>query len=272
MAAVVIPRASRLTARWVTGIRSLSTAPRSALWMSHGQSEADLRLSGGDFSANNDALMAKVERLASPGSPTQAEFVCEKLQSIREIFVSRGNEHYEEDTTQLQHALQAVSHELSLHNVRLLTMVQATLAEENSAKPELVTAALLHDIGHLVINEADNPEYYKVDFQHEEAGNDYLKDLFPPSVTEPVRLHVQAKRYICSQDLEYHGTLSEASKRSLELQGGLMTETEAAEFISKPFAKEAVLLRQWDDLAKDVTKKTPSLEHFLTEVAKSVKL
>jgi phosphonate degradation associated HDIG domain protein len=134
----------------------------------------------------------------------------------------------------------------------------ATRALADGAHPELITAALLHDIGHLagVADDRRRP--------HEHLAAFMLDGLFPPAVTEPIRMHVDAKRYLCAIDPLYWSGLSEASRRSLEWQGGPFTPEEAADFITMPYAEDAVRLRQWDDAAKVPGASTYSLDHFLT--------
>jgi predicted HD phosphohydrolase len=85
-------------------------------------------------------------------------------------------------------------------------------------------------------------------------------------VTEPIRLHVDAKRYLCATDDAYNDGLSAASVRSLRLQGGPFRAAEAEEFIARPYAREAVRIRRWDDLAKDPERQTPPLDHYMTHV------
>lgn len=81
---------------------------------------------------------------------------------------------------------------------------------------------------------------------------------------EPVRLHVEAKKYLCAVDSDYWESLSSASKQSLEWQGGIFSEAEAEKFIAQPYASQAVRLRHWDDLAKVVDLSTPDLDHFFS--------
>lgn len=162
------------------------------------------------------------------------------------LFESRGQSQYGgEAVTQLEHALQA-----------------ATLAEAEQASDALIAAALLHDVGHLLHDLPDDAPDVGIDDHHENSGYQYLQQLFPPAVTEPVRLHVPAKRYMCATDPDYFKTLSEPSVISLELQGGPMSPAEVEEFEGHPHAKAAVRLRRWDDLAKDPEMSTPPLLHF----------
>jgi predicted HD phosphohydrolase len=96
----------------------------------------------------------------------------------------------------------------------------------------------------------------------------FLRGLFPDAVLEPIRLHVDAKRYLCQANPAYHARLSEDSRRSLVLQGGVFGADQAAAFLARPGAKDAVLLRQWDDLAKQAGLATPPLTHFLERAAR----
>jgi predicted HD phosphohydrolase len=113
----------------------------------------------------------------------------------------------------------------------------------------LITAALLHDYGHIAYGQPIAPET-GIDDKHEIIGADALSNLgFPQSITEPIRLHVQAKRYLCTVDSKY--PLSEGSKLSLQLQGGLMSKTELVEFQNNLFFEHALLLRYADDSGKD---------------------
>jgi gamma-butyrobetaine dioxygenase len=139
-------------------------------------------------------------------------------------------------------------------------MLQAgRLAEVAGAKPSLIAAALLHDVGHLIA-----PTSEDADARHQETGADWLAALgFPPGVTEPVRLHVAAKRYLCAVEPRYMQGLSPASRRSLALQGGPMTAVEAEGFGQLVYAQDAVAVRRWDEAAKDPEAPTPDLEHFL---------
>jgi gamma-butyrobetaine dioxygenase len=134
-------------------------------------------------------------------------------------------------------------------------MLQAgALAEATGAQDALVAAALLHDIGHL-LGEADED-------RHGEAGARWLSQWFGDAVTEPVRLHVPAKRYLCAADGGYFGLLSPESVHTLWRQGGPMTAAEAAAFEALPHARDAVAVRRWDDQAKDPAVTPPRFAHF----------
>lgn len=141
---------------------------------------------------------------------------------------------YDEDVTELDHALQA-----------------AALARADGAPDHLIAAALLHDVGHLVSD--DNvglDEELTEDFHHERVGARYLTRWFGPEVTAPVALHVAAKRYLCAVDAGYFDALSASSVRSLDLQGGPMSDAAALAFERLPHYREATLVRRWDDRAK----------------------
>jgi gamma-butyrobetaine dioxygenase len=127
------------------------------------------------------------------------------------------------------------------------------LAEAAGAPAPLVAAALLHDIGHL---------RSATDARHGPVGAQWLGQWFGPAVTEPVRLHVAAKRYLCAVEPGYLGLLSAESVRTLALQGGPMTPEQAAAFGTLPCAHDAVAVRRWDDQAKDPAVTAPAFAHF----------
>ena len=127
------------------------------------------------------------------------------------------------------------------------------LAEAAGASAPLVAAALLHDVGHL---------RQETDDRHGDAGARWLSQWFGEAVTEPVRLHVAAKRYLCAAEPGYFGRLSPESVRTLALQGGPMTPEQAAAFEALPFARDAVAVRRWDDEAKDPAVTPPAFAHF----------
>jgi gamma-butyrobetaine dioxygenase len=137
-------------------------------------------------------------------------------------------------------------------------MLQAgALAEAAGAEGALVAAALLHDIGHLLGEDEDEDED-----RHGQAGANWLSQWFGAAVTEPVRLHVPAKRYLCAVDAGYFGLLSAESVRTLSLQGGPMTAAEVTAFESLPHARDPVAVRRWDDHAKDPAVSPPRFAHF----------
>ena len=127
------------------------------------------------------------------------------------------------------------------------------LAEAAGADAPLTAAALLHDVGHL---------RSETDSRHGDAGARWLSRWFGAEVTEPVRLHVAAKRYLCAAEPGYFGLLSPESVRTLALQGGPMTREQAAAFEALPYARDALAVRRWDDEAKDPSVTSPAFAHF----------
>ncbi len=146
----------------------------------------------------------------------------------------------------------------------------AALAEQAQATDELVAAALLHDIGHFGtdfpwqrrFSEHRQMLKRRVDRHHEEAGARLLQPYFGPEITEPIRLHVAAKRYLCAVEPQYLGKLSATTRHTLGLQGGPMTASEVAEFEAASYASQAVSLRRWDEQATVPGRKTPAGEHY----------
>lgn len=134
-------------------------------------------------------------------------------------------------------------------------------AERANAGDALVTAALLHDIGHFV--EPAGRLSGDIDDLHEMRAVPFLAPAFGPAVTEPIRLHVQAKRYLVALDAEHAGRLPVAALRSLRLQGGAMGVDECRVFERLPYALDAVALRRWDDRAHQPGRRTPPLAHYL---------
>jgi len=138
----------------------------------------------------------------------------------------------------------------------------AAAAEAEGADADLVAAALLHDVGHLLHDGPEDAAEHGLDNEHEEVGFRFLAAHFPPAVVEPVRLHVAAKRYLCAVDPAYRDVLSPASLLSLELQGGPMSEAEVADFAGSPHCDAACRLRRWDDAGKDPRAAVAPLEHY----------
>ena len=139
----------------------------------------------------------------------------------------------------------------------------ATAAERDGAPASLIAAALLHDIG-LFTDELVEPRVdQRIDGGHEAAGGRFLEPHFGPYVTEPVRLHVAAKRYLCAVETDYVGGLTPASLKTLALQGGPMSPEAAEGFAATPYADAAVALRRWDDQGKVAGLLTPRLDHYL---------
>jgi phosphonate degradation associated HDIG domain protein len=180
------------------------------------------------------------------------------LDDIEDLFAAKGDRMYAgEPVTQLQHALQS-----------------GHLAEQAGASDELIVASFLHDIGHLINDQGETPTLRGVDDRHEHVALPFLRDLFGPAVLQPIRLHVDAKRYLCARGdgaiagAEYWAALSIDSKRSLELQGGIFSEGQAAAFRAEPFSQDGVRLRLWDDRAKLRDAQTPPLSHYLALAAR----
>lgn len=166
------------------------------------------------------------------------------------IFGSRAESAYfGEAVSQLEHALQS-----------------AWLAEQSGAPVSLVVAALLHDIGHLLHVLPEQIADTGVDAGHDAVGEAWLSQRFGAEVTEPVRLHVAAKRYLCAVEKDYRERLSAASVQSLMLQGGPMTAEEIRAFEANPFYREAVQLRRWDDAAKTPGTEVPPLESYRSRI------
>jgi predicted HD phosphohydrolase len=147
----------------------------------------------------------------------------------------------------------------------------AFFAEQNGAKPTLIAAAVLHDYGHLIHGLDEDIADHGVDGQHEEIGAEHLAQFFVPAVTEPARLHVAAKRYLCAVDPAYYASLSEASVQSLALQGGPFTPEEALAFERHPFFQDAIELRRYDEMGKEPEMQTPGLEHYRPYLEASLK-
>lgn len=173
---------------------------------------------------------------------------------IIELFRRAGDSQYgHEAVSQREHALQA-----------------AHLAERSGADASLITAALLHDLGHLLHHLPDDAPERGIDDRHERLAAGWLARRFGPAVVEPVRLHVAAKRFLCTVEPKYRDRLSVPSLRSYELQGGPMTPAEVAEFRAHPQHQAALALRRWDDEAKVPQLPAPPLEHFAAYIEQAL--
>lgn len=180
----------------------------------------------------------------------------EVVDALFDLYAERGGTRYDGAVTQTEHALQS-----------------AALAESDGADDALVAAALLHDIGHLLVDEhAGRPGFLTADEEHERVGAAVLARWFPVEVTGPIALHVPAKRYLVATDPGYSATLSEASVRSLAVQGGPMSNAEAATFAQRRHADAACRLRRWDDRAKTAGRSTPVFEHYRPVVRRLVRI
>ena len=169
-----------------------------------------------------------------------------RVDEILTVYIDKGSSAYGgERINQLEHALQT-----------------AMLAEQDGADTSLIVASLLHDYGHLIHNFGEDVFRSGIDDRHQTIGAENLSAYFGEAVTMPIRMHVEAKRYLCTIDPEYMKNLSPASIWSLKLQGGLFAAIECEEFIKRPFAAEAARLRCWDESAKICELQTPTLDHF----------
>src|SRR6202012_4585991 len=175
----------------------------------------------------------------------QAEKITDEIMDLYKGY--GGNEYAGEKVTQLEHMAQA-----------------AQLAEEQGYDEEVILAAFLHDIGH--ISEAAKGDNEMDGFgikDHEELGAEFLRGKgFSKKIVRLVESHVEAKRYLTIKDPAYYAQLSEASKKTLEYQGGPMTEDEAAAFEQYPLFDLIIQMRKWDEQAKEEQRPLPELEHY----------
>jgi len=167
------------------------------------------------------------------------------LDRLMEKFEVMGDRRYGEDVTQRAHMEQA-----------------AQLAAEDGASESLIAASLLHDFGHFLQRKGEDAANHGIDARHEVIGANYLARYFPDSVVQPILLHVDAKRFLCSTDRSYLDGLSDASRQSLALQGGLMSSAEHLVFSRSSYRDDALRLRRYDDLAKRTDIRPPRLETY----------
>lgn len=170
------------------------------------------------------------------------------LNEITTLLTVQGQNQYGlESVSQLEHALQC-----------------AHLAETANETPSTIVAALLHDLGHLIVTSKEGLAEHDTskDDLHQYIALPFLRGVFSDAVLEPIRMHVDAKRYLCAVDDSYWASLSIASKHSLEQQGGVFTQSQAEEFLKQLYSEEAVRLRRYDDLAKIADLQVPNLAHF----------
>jgi len=141
-------------------------------------------------------------------------------------------------------------------------MIQsAMLAEKNNCSSSLICASLLHDYGHFILDNPDKLVNQKKDGKHEDVAYRYLKKFFKKNVVEPIRIHVKAKRYL-ARNQKYYRVLSQASKVSLHLQGGVMNEEEVEEFEKEKFFDDAIKLRKFDEAAKKTGVKMKDINNY----------
>jgi phosphonate degradation associated HDIG domain protein len=183
----------------------------------------------------------------------------EPVDQLARLFAEQGESEYlGEAVTQAEHMFQA-----------------AARAQQAGASNALIAAALLHDVGHLFHSTGTSTGEISgrdlmdagTDNRHSHTGADWLATWFPEALTEPVRLHVAAKRYLCAVEPGYFDQLSEASVYTLSVQGGPMADDEVAEFEAGPYAQDAVTLRRWDEAAKDPDAEVPAFDHYRTLLA-----
>ncbi|GHF06169.1 phosphodiesterase [Aliiroseovarius zhejiangensis] len=170
------------------------------------------------------------------------------------IFDRRGGEEYlGEPVTMAEHMLQG-----------------ATIAQQNGQPEDIIVGALLHDIGHFTSEFGTYHPDDTEDRHHEDAGAEVLERFFPSVITDCVRFHVAAKRYLCATKPEYFKRLSEASVHSLMLQGGTMSAGEVAAFEQNPNLKQIIAVRYLDDAGKRADMETPDFWHFAPMVQRMV--
>ena len=178
------------------------------------------------------------------------------VEELRNIYATKGLETFEGDRicSQTAHGLQTAQN-----------------AENHGAAAAMITAALLHDIGRII-----NPRDRELtdrgkDAKHEIVARKFLEQWFGPEVTMPILHHVAAKRYLVATDPTYRRKLSGGSTRSMTGQGGMLSEAEIGAFIARPFAREGVILRRWDDKAKSPDAKTPPFDHYVPHIEACLK-
>jgi len=141
-------------------------------------------------------------------------------------------------------------------------MIQsAMIAEKAKSSSSLVCACLLHDYGHFILEDPDELVRKKLDGKHEDIGYEYLKKFFKEDIVKPIKYHVLAKRYL-ARNKKYFNSLSDASKISLKLQGGVLNVKESKEFEKKDFFKHSIKLRKFDEVAKRTNIKMKSIIEY----------
>ena len=141
-------------------------------------------------------------------------------------------------------------------------MIQAAMIAEKTKSPKsLVCACLLHDYGHFILENPDELVKKNLDGKHEDMGHEYLKKFFKNDVVEPIKHHVMAKRYL-AREKKYFNSLSDASKISLKLQGGVLNKKKSKEFEKKDFFKHSIKLRKFDEVAKRTDIKMKSIIEY----------
>jgi predicted HD phosphohydrolase/ectoine hydroxylase-related dioxygenase (phytanoyl-CoA dioxygenase family) len=207
--------------------------------------KAEFESQGGTFDGERVRISINDDFLGKPvAAPPRKTWPLEDL--LDRFEGPLAHQLYDEAVTELSHGLQS-----------------AELAAAEGAPDALIAAALLHDVGHLLVGDLFPIEHtLERDYRHEEVAERYLARWFGPEVTRPIALHVQAKRYLVATDPDYAAGLSPSSIRSLQIQGGAMSAQELASFRADPHWEQAVRLRLWDDLAKDGNAKTRPFQAF----------
>ena len=172
-----------------------------------------------------------------------------------DLFAARGMRFYGESVTEEAHALQS-----------------AWLASGQGEAASMIATCLLHDVAHLLHEWGEGIAKEGIDARHERVGATALARWFPAAITEPIRLHVEAKRYLCAVDPSYLASLSPASHQSLQLQGGIMTATEVQDFLQLESAGAAIRLRRYDDAAKEPARAVPGLESYRSLLVSLIEL
>ena len=166
------------------------------------------------------------------------------IEKIISNFINNQSLYIGENVTMSQHMIQA-----------------AMLAEKAKCKKELICSCLLHDYGHFIIENPDELVGLNLDGEHESIGYEYLKSFFKEEIVEPIKYHVLAKRYL-ARDKKYYEKLSEASKISLNLQGGVLNDEECSKFEQKRYFKSSILVRKFDEAAKKTDFKMKSIHQY----------
>jgi len=175
------------------------------------------------------------------------------IQFIKQQFEENGHVAYGEHISMGEHMLQS-----------------AYYAEQKKSSDAIITAALLHDFGHLILELPEDITENGIDGYHEDIGAKFLAPYFPKQIIDGIALHVQAKRYLCAIKPNYHGQLSQASQDTLAVQGGPMNTQQVADFEQEPFYKDALQVRLFDDLGKHIELEHPDLDYYLRIAAKFV--
>ena len=196
----------------------------------------------------------QLDKIQSLENNLNSASIIERTNILCEIIDQRGScSFYDEEITQLQHALQC-----------------ATLAIESNESDKFITASLFHDLGHMLTGEdVNNHDFLNNDQYHENVAESFLSKYFTEKVNYSIKMHVIAKRYLCSVQSDYYDNLSDGSKRSFKLQGGYLNKDTIRKLESHKYFEDAVRLRNYDDKAKIKGKKTEAISFFHPFIKKS---